>query len=151
MLDANKALGSFSVNDIQKAKDFYGKTLGLEVSPGAEGTLVLSKAHTMIYPKPNHQPATFTVLNFPVDNVDKAVDELGPNVTGHGGGSLSLTNMQEFLIASFVGASHEERAEMARRGRLAYARLMLDIEVGEISKQTACPTVTTGRLDSQFH
>ena len=77
MLDANKALGSFSVNDIQKAKDFYGKTLGLEVSSGAEGTLVLSKAKTMISPKSNHQPATFTVLNFPVDNVEKAVDELG--------------------------------------------------------------------------
>ena len=77
MLDANKALGSFSVNDIQKAKDFYGKTLGLEVSSGAEGTLVLSKAKTMIYPKSNHQPATFTVLNFPVDNVEKDVDELG--------------------------------------------------------------------------
>ena len=76
MLDANKALGSFSVNDIQKAKDFYGKTLGLEVSSGPEGTLVLSKAHTMIYPKPNHQPATFTVLNFPVDNVETSVDEL---------------------------------------------------------------------------
>ena len=77
MLDANKALGSFSVNNIQKAKDFYGKTLGLEVSSGAEGTLVLSKAKTMIYPKPNHQPATFTVLNFPVDSVEKTVDELG--------------------------------------------------------------------------
>lgn len=77
MLDANKALGSFSVNDIQKAKDFYGKTLGLEVAPGAEGTLVLSNAKTMIYPKSNHQPATFTVLNFPVESVEKAVDELG--------------------------------------------------------------------------
>ena len=76
MLDAKKALGSFSVNDIQKARDFYGKTLGLEVSAGPEGTLVLSEAKTMIYPKRNHQPATFTVLNFPVDNVEKAVDEL---------------------------------------------------------------------------
>jgi catechol 2,3-dioxygenase-like lactoylglutathione lyase family enzyme len=76
MLDAKKALSSFSVNDIQKAKDFYGKTLGLELSSGPEGTLVLSEAKTLIYPKPNHQPATFTVLNFPVDNVEKAVDEL---------------------------------------------------------------------------
>jgi catechol 2,3-dioxygenase-like lactoylglutathione lyase family enzyme len=76
MLNAKKALSSFSVNNIQKAKDFYGKTLGLEVSGGPEGTLVLSDAKTLIYPKPNHQPATFTVLNFPVDNVEKAVDEL---------------------------------------------------------------------------
>ncbi|HEY1263665.1 MAG TPA: VOC family protein [Terriglobales bacterium] len=76
MLDANRALSSFSVNDIQKAKDFYGKTLGLEVSPGPEGTLVINQAKTLIYPKPNHQPATFTVLNFPVENVEKAVDEL---------------------------------------------------------------------------
>ena len=76
MLDANKALGSFSVNNIQEARNFYGNTLGLEVSPGPEDTLVLSKAKTMIYPKPNHQPATFTVLNFPVDNVEKTVDEL---------------------------------------------------------------------------
>jgi catechol 2,3-dioxygenase-like lactoylglutathione lyase family enzyme len=77
MLNAKKALSSFSVNDIQKARDFYGNTLGLEVSGGAEGTLVLSETKTMIYPKPNHQPATFTVLNFPVDSVEKAVDELG--------------------------------------------------------------------------
>lgn len=77
MLNASKALSSFSVNDIHKAKDFYGKTLGLEVSAGPENTLVLRDAKTLIYPKPNHQPATFTVLNFPVDNVEKTVDELG--------------------------------------------------------------------------
>jgi len=76
MLNAKKAVSSFSVNDMQKAKDFYGKTLGLELSAGPEGTLVLSEAKTLIYPKPNHQPATFTVLNFPVDNVEKTVDEL---------------------------------------------------------------------------
>src|SRR5690349_13826329 len=76
MLKANKALSSFSVNDIQQAKDFYGNTLGLEVSSGPEGTLVLREAKTLIYPKPNHQPATFTVLNFPVDSVEKTVDEL---------------------------------------------------------------------------
>ena len=76
MLNAKKAVSSFSVNDINKAKDFYGKTLGLEVAAGPEGTLVLSEAKTLIYPKPNHQPATFTVLNFPVDNLEKTVDEL---------------------------------------------------------------------------
>lgn len=79
MLNTNKAFSSFSVNDIAKAKDFYGKTLGLEVSSGPEGTLVLelsNSAKALMYPKPNHQPATFTVLNFPVDSVDKAVDDL---------------------------------------------------------------------------
>lgn len=77
MLDEKKAVSSFSVDDIQKAQHFYGKTLGLNISPGPEGTLVLSGGKAMIYPKSDHQPATFTVLNFPVDNVEKAVDELG--------------------------------------------------------------------------
>jgi predicted enzyme related to lactoylglutathione lyase len=79
MLNTNKAFSSFSVNDIAKAKDFYGKTLGLQVSSGPEGTLVLELSNSgkaLMYPKPNHQPATFTVLNFPVDSVDKAVDDL---------------------------------------------------------------------------
>ncbi len=57
-------------------KDFYGRKLGLDVSAGLEGTLILGEAKTLIYSKPNHQPATFTVLNFPLDNVEKAVDEL---------------------------------------------------------------------------
>jgi catechol 2,3-dioxygenase-like lactoylglutathione lyase family enzyme len=79
MFNTSKAFSSFSVNDIAKAKDFYGKTLGLEVSAGPEGTLVLELSNStkaLMYPKPNHQPATFTVLNFPVDSVDKAVDDL---------------------------------------------------------------------------
>jgi catechol 2,3-dioxygenase-like lactoylglutathione lyase family enzyme len=79
MLNKSKALSSFSVDNIQKAKEFYGKTLGLDVSTGPEGTLVLDLAggtKTLMYPKPNHQPATFTVLNFPVPSVEKAVDEL---------------------------------------------------------------------------
>jgi len=79
MLNPRKAFSSFSVNDIQRAKEFYGKTLGVELSPGPEGTLELNLAggtKALMYPKPNHQPATFTVLNFPVDNVEKTVDEL---------------------------------------------------------------------------
>lgn len=76
MLNAKKAVSSFSVDDMQKARDFYSKTLGLEVSAGPEGTLVLNDAKAFIYPKRNHQPATFTVLNFPVDSVETAVDEL---------------------------------------------------------------------------
>jgi hypothetical protein len=65
--NTKKAFSSFSVGDIQKAKEFYGKTLGLEVSSGPEGTLVVplsGGAKALMYPKSNHQPATFTVLNF---------------------------------------------------------------------------------------
>jgi catechol 2,3-dioxygenase-like lactoylglutathione lyase family enzyme len=79
MLNPSRAFASYSVNDIAKAKDFYGKTLGLNSSGGPEGTLVLNLSNgtrVLMYPKPNHQPATFTVLNFPVPNVDSAVDEL---------------------------------------------------------------------------
>jgi catechol 2,3-dioxygenase-like lactoylglutathione lyase family enzyme len=78
MLEKSKAFSGFSVNDTQKAKEFYGRTLGLEVSE-SNGLLNLRLAGgttVLIYPKPNHVPATFTVLNFPVDSVDKAVDDL---------------------------------------------------------------------------
>ena len=73
-----KAFSGFSVNDIQKAKEFYGQTLGLEISE-AHGLLKLHLAGgttVLIYPKPNHTPATFTILNFPVDNIEEAVDRL---------------------------------------------------------------------------
>ena len=78
MLRESRTFSSFSVNDIPKAKKFYGQTLGLEVSESNN----LLKLHlaggtsALIYPKPNHSPATFTILNFPVDNVEKTVDEL---------------------------------------------------------------------------
>ena len=78
MLKESSAFSGFSVNDIQKAKQFYGRTLGLEVSE-SNGLLKLHLAgntSVLIYPKPNHSPATFTILNFPVKNVDEAVDEL---------------------------------------------------------------------------
>jgi len=78
MLRDSKAFSGFSVNDIPKAKKFYGETLGLEVSE-SNGLLTLrlaGGASVLIYPKPNHTPATFTILNFPVDSVDKAVDEI---------------------------------------------------------------------------
>jgi catechol 2,3-dioxygenase-like lactoylglutathione lyase family enzyme len=79
MLTASKAFSGFSANDIDKARDFYGRTLGLEVSD-VHGMLNLhlgGGANVLVYPKANHTPASFTVLNFPVDDVDKAVDELG--------------------------------------------------------------------------
>ena len=73
-----KAFSSFSVKDLNEAKRFYGQTLGLEVSESNEGLILQTKGgiDVFIYPKPDHTPATFTVLNFVVDDVDRAVDEL---------------------------------------------------------------------------
>lgn len=79
MLQQSKAFSGFSVNDISEAKQFYGKTLGLNVSED-HGMLTLhlqGGAEVLVYPKPNHAPASFTILNFPVEDVDKAVDDLG--------------------------------------------------------------------------
>ncbi|MDX6405366.1 MAG: hypothetical protein QOH70_2821 [Blastocatellia bacterium] len=78
MFKDTKAFSSFSVNDLQKAKEFYGELLGLDISETPEG-LALSIAgggRVFIYPKPNHAPASFTVLNFPVDDIGAAVDAL---------------------------------------------------------------------------
>jgi catechol 2,3-dioxygenase-like lactoylglutathione lyase family enzyme len=78
MFRHTKAFSGFSVNDLQKAEQFYSNTLGLEVSKEEEG-LVLDIAggfKIFVYPKPNHVPATFTILNFPVHDVEEAVDEL---------------------------------------------------------------------------
>jgi predicted enzyme related to lactoylglutathione lyase len=80
MFTNTKAFSGFSVNDIQKAKTFYHEVLGLNVSEMQEMTIltlhITGGTDIIIYPKPNHTPATFTILNFPVDNIDKAVDEL---------------------------------------------------------------------------
>jgi predicted enzyme related to lactoylglutathione lyase len=78
MFKDSKAFSSFSVNDLQRAKEFYGQTLGLDVKQTPEG-LELRFADgntTFMYPKPNHTPASFTVLNFLVDDIQDAVDEL---------------------------------------------------------------------------
>jgi predicted enzyme related to lactoylglutathione lyase len=78
MFKESKAFSGFSVNDIEKAKDFYSQVLGLEVSEN-HGLLTLHIAgenKILIYPKANHIPATFTILNFPVNNVDEAVEGL---------------------------------------------------------------------------
>jgi predicted enzyme related to lactoylglutathione lyase len=79
MFKQSKAFSSFSVDDREKAKQFYQEVLGLEVADDRMGVLAVTtngNNSIMIYPKPNHEPATFTVLNFPVDDVEKAVDEL---------------------------------------------------------------------------
>ena len=72
-----KAAGSFSVNDIEKAKQFYASKLGLDVSDEEEGLkLQIDGLDAFIYPKDDHAPATFTIINFMVDDIDAAVDEL---------------------------------------------------------------------------
>jgi len=72
-----KAFSSFSVTDLKAAKEFYGSLLGLDVSETPEGLdMKVGTNAVFIYPKPNHTPASFTVLNFLVDNIDEAVEEL---------------------------------------------------------------------------
>lgn len=73
-----KAFSSFSVNDLEQAKEFYGETLGLKLIEHEEGLeLKLAGGNTVfLYPKQNHTPASFTVLNFPVKDIDTAVDEI---------------------------------------------------------------------------
>jgi catechol 2,3-dioxygenase-like lactoylglutathione lyase family enzyme len=78
MFKAKAAFSGFSVDDLAKTKEFYTKTLGLEVDDQGIGLrLHLPGGGTVfVYPKGDHQPATFTILNFEVDNIDEAVDEL---------------------------------------------------------------------------
>lgn len=73
------AFSGFSVDDIDAAREFYGTTLGLDVQPNPMGFLDLrlpGGGSVLIYSKPNHEPATFTILNFDVADIDAAVDEL---------------------------------------------------------------------------
>ncbi|MDB5184733.1 MAG: putative cell wall protein [Candidatus Saccharibacteria bacterium] len=79
MIKDSHAFSGFSVNDIAAAKMFYADTLGLTVEEAMMGNLTLhlgGETIALVYPKPDHQPATFTILNFPVDNIDEAVAEL---------------------------------------------------------------------------
>lgn len=86
MLKDSKVFSGFSVNDIDAAKAFYGETLGLQVDKNEEmgGMLTIhingNNNNILVYPKPNHQPATYTILNFPVKDVEATVKEL----TGRG-------------------------------------------------------------------
>jgi catechol 2,3-dioxygenase-like lactoylglutathione lyase family enzyme len=78
MFRDTQAFSGFSVDDIGRAREFYGGTLGLDVRD-FEGMLELrlgGGATVLVYPKDDHVPATFTILNFPVDDVDRAVDDL---------------------------------------------------------------------------
>ncbi len=78
MIDSTRAFSGFSVNDIAAAKHFYSSVLGMVVTE-QNGMLTLEiggDKHVLVYPKPNHEPATYTVLNFPVGDIEVAVDQL---------------------------------------------------------------------------
>jgi catechol 2,3-dioxygenase-like lactoylglutathione lyase family enzyme len=81
MFANTKAYSGFAVDDLEKAREFYADTLGLKTSVVSEenGLIALHLAgdrDTLVYQKPDYTPATYTILNFPVDDIDKAVDEL---------------------------------------------------------------------------
>jgi catechol 2,3-dioxygenase-like lactoylglutathione lyase family enzyme len=79
MFKDTQAFSGFAVDDIDKARAFYGETLGIDVSQNDMGLLTLTLAGnrpTIVYPKPDFEPATYTILNFPVDDIDSVVDEL---------------------------------------------------------------------------
>ncbi|HLL35118.1 VOC family protein [Streptomyces sp. NPDC052773] len=82
MFGQSQAFSGFSVDDLDAARRFYGDTLGLEVQEAGQGAMRMlilslgSGARVFVYPKDTHTPATFTILNFPVDDIDAAVAEL---------------------------------------------------------------------------
>jgi predicted enzyme related to lactoylglutathione lyase len=78
MFESTRAFSGFAVNDLEAAREFYGQTLGLKTSED-HGLMTLHIAGDrgiLVYPKPDHAPASYTILNFPVDDIDAAVDEL---------------------------------------------------------------------------
>jgi predicted enzyme related to lactoylglutathione lyase len=78
MLGSTRAFSGFAVDDIERAREFYGETLGIPTSL-EDGILTLHLAgarDTIVYPKPDFVPATYTILNFAVDDIDAAVDAL---------------------------------------------------------------------------
>ena len=103
MLDYNGAFSGFSSNDVAKAKEFYSDTLGVDVTE-ENGMLTLNLAgggKVLIYPKDNHEPASFTVLNFQVPDIDQAVD------------SLTKAGVQ---FERYEGASQDERGIQRQYG-----------------------------------
>ncbi|MET9734607.1 VOC family protein [Streptomyces sp. NPDC006458] len=79
MLGQTQAFSGFSVDDLDRARRFYGETLGLDVEESGQGDMRMltlkigGGARVLVYPKDNHTAATFTILNFPVDDIDEAV------------------------------------------------------------------------------
>ena len=79
IFEHTKAFSGFSVDDVAAARRFYGETLGIALEEQDNGLLSLHIAggrDTIVYPKSDHKPASFTILNFPVEDIDDAVDEL---------------------------------------------------------------------------
>lgn len=103
---AAKSFSSFSVNDLRQAKDFYGQTLGLDVSETPEGLELQTGNNTVfLYPKLNHTPASFTVLNFQVNDIEEAIQELasmGINLEHY-----NLPDMKTDERGIFSGPGHQ--------------------------------------------
>ena len=100
------SFSSFSVNDLKEAKGFYSETLGLDVSETAEGLELRTGDNTIfLYPKPNHIPASFTVLNFQVDDIDEAVKQLA--AMGVGLEHYNLPDIKTNERGIFTGPGHQ--------------------------------------------
>jgi catechol 2,3-dioxygenase-like lactoylglutathione lyase family enzyme len=97
------AFSGFSTNDLEKARDFYADKLGLEVSEemGNLNLHLRGGGSVLIYPKENHEPASFTVLNFPVEDIDEAVEAL---------------NAKGIQLERYEGFDHDERGVMRGEG-----------------------------------
>lgn len=111
MINSSQIFSSFSVDDPAKARQFYGDVLELEIdfAPGMDDYGVLQLrvpggTAVLIYPKPDHQPATFTVLNFPVDDIDAAVDMLRAKGISFEHYDDEVYNMDDKHIARSTGA-----------------------------------------------
>ncbi len=119
MFEHTKAFSGFSVDDLPKAKQFYGETLGLRVSE-ENGLLFLHIAggnDVLAYPKgEQHTPATFTILNFPVDDIDKAVDELA-RVACASSGTRAWARTRRASAASAARPSPGSRTRPATSSR----------------------------------
>jgi catechol 2,3-dioxygenase-like lactoylglutathione lyase family enzyme len=101
LIHVKEAFNGFSVNDLAAAKEFYGKSLGVEFTEIPQGLRLKIGNGILVYPKQDHQPATFTILNFPVDNIDEALEELTkkgikfehyPGITDHKGVARGLAH-----------------------------------------------------------
>jgi catechol 2,3-dioxygenase-like lactoylglutathione lyase family enzyme len=99
VFENTKAFSGFSVDDLERARQFYEGTLGLSVTEenGMLGLHIEGGGDILVYPKPDHTPATFTILNFPVADIDQAVDDL----TGRG-----------IEMVRYEGMNHDERGIM---------------------------------------
>ena len=110
MFTTDRAFSGFSVDDIDAARSFYRDILGLETVDDEMGFFSLrlaSGASVFVYPKPNHEPASFTILNFPVADVGAAVDELNAK-----GVVTKIYSDDEFPTDS-KGIMHEQGPEIA--------------------------------------